>query len=71
MIIEVEHVQNAARSGRPSISPKAIACILKVVLRNLTTRGFSCKTLRKEVKRRGFLVSPRIIWKVLTQAGYK
>jgi hypothetical protein len=54
MIIKVEHMQNAARSGRPSISPEAITCVLKVVLRNLITRGFSYKTLGKKVKRRGF-----------------
>jgi hypothetical protein len=47
-------VQNAPWSGWPSISPKAITYVLKVVLRNLTTRGFSCKTIRKEVRRRGF-----------------
>jgi hypothetical protein len=70
MVIEVEHVQNAPRSGRPSISPSAIACVLKVVTRNSTTRGFSCKTIGQEVKRRGFQVTPRTIWKVLTQAGY-
>jgi hypothetical protein len=43
-------VQNVARLGRPSISPKAIICVLKIVLRNLTTCGFSCKTLGKEVE---------------------
>jgi hypothetical protein len=66
MIIEVEHVQNALRSGRPSISSKAIACVLKIVLRNSTTCGFSCKTIGKEVKRRGFKVAPCTIWKGLT-----
>ena len=70
MIIEVEHVQNAPRSGRPSISPEAIACVLKVVLQNSTTHGFSCKTIGKEVARQGFQVAPRMIWKILTQAGY-
>ena len=70
MIIEVEHVQNAPRSGRPSISPEAISCVLKVVLQNSTTRGFSCKTIGKEVARQGFQVAPRMIWKILTQAGY-
>ena len=70
MVIEVEHVQNASRSGRPSISPAAIASVLKVVTRNSTTRGFSYKTIGQEVERRGFQVAPRTIWKVLTQAGY-
>jgi hypothetical protein len=51
MVIKVEHVQNAPRSGRPSISPLAIACVLKVITRNSTTRGFSYKTIRQEVER--------------------
>jgi hypothetical protein len=61
IIVKVKHVQNAARSGRPSISPEAIACVLKVALQNSTTRGFSCKTLGKEVTRRGYQVAPRTI----------
>ena len=46
MVIEVEYVQNAPRSGRPSISLLVIACVLKVIIRNLTTCGFSYKTIR-------------------------
>jgi hypothetical protein len=61
MIIKVDYMQNAPRSSRPSISPKAIIYVLKVVLRNLTTQGFSYKTIRKEVKRQGFQVTPRTI----------
>jgi hypothetical protein len=66
MVIEVEYVQNAPRSGRPSISPSAITCVLKVITRNSTTRGFSCKTIGQEIERRGFQVAPCTIWKVLT-----
>jgi hypothetical protein len=51
----------AQERGRPSISPSAIACVLKVITRNSTTHGFSCKTIRQEVKRRGFQVAPHII----------
>jgi hypothetical protein len=61
MVIKVEHVQNAPRSGRPSISLLVIACVLKVVIWNLTTCGFSYKTIRQEVKRQGFQVAPYII----------
>ena len=32
MPLEVSHVLNAPRSGRPGISAKAIKCVLKVVL---------------------------------------
>ena len=51
MVIKVEHMQNAPRSGQPSISPSAIAYVLKVIIQNSTTRGFSYKTIRQEVKR--------------------
>jgi transposase len=70
MPLEVAHVLNQPRSGRPAVSPDAIKCVLKVVLQNSTTRGFSCGTLAKEVKKRGHEVAPRTIWKILTQAGY-
>ena len=61
MVIEVEYVQNAPRSGRPSISLLAIAYVLKIIIRNSTTRGFSYKTIRQEVERRGFQVAPYTI----------
>jgi hypothetical protein len=70
MPLEVHHVLNQPRSGRPAISPDAIKCVLKVVLQNSTTRGFSCAAIAKEVKKRGHEVAPRTIWKVLTAAGY-
>jgi hypothetical protein len=70
MPLEVSHVLNAPRSGRPAISSEAIKCILTVILQNATTRGFSCATITKEVKKRGHEVAPRTMWKVLTHAGY-
>jgi len=70
MPLEVFHVLNAPRSGRPAISPDAIKCVLRVVLQNATTRGFSCAAIAKEVKKRGHEVAPRTVWKVLTHAGY-
>ena len=70
MPLEVYHVLNAPRSGRPAISPDAIKCVLKVVLQNSTTRGFSCTTIAKEVRKQGHEVASRTVWKVLKQAGY-
>jgi hypothetical protein len=70
MPLEISHVLNAPRSGRPEISSEAIKCVLKVVLQNSTTRGFSCTAIAKEVKKRGHEIVPRTIWKVLTYAGY-
>ena len=61
MILEPHHVANAPRSGRPSISPEAKACVLQVVLKNSTTRGLSCARISVEVKKRNYHVAPRTI----------
>jgi hypothetical protein len=61
MPLEVSHVLNAPRSGRPIISAEVIKCVLKVVLQNSTTRGFSCTVITKEVKKRGHEVAPRTV----------
>jgi hypothetical protein len=66
MPLEVLHVLNQPCSGRPAVSPNVIKYVLKVVLQNSTTCGFSCRTLAKEVKKRGYKVVPRIVWKILT-----
>jgi hypothetical protein len=61
MPLEVSYILNTPRSGRPGISAKAIKCVLKVVLQNSTTRGFSYTIITKEVKKRGYEVVPRTI----------
>jgi hypothetical protein len=61
MPLEVFHILNQPRSGRPTISPDVIRCVLKVVLQNSTTRGFSYRTLAKEVRKRGHEIAPRTI----------
>jgi hypothetical protein len=61
MPLEVSHILNIPRSGRPVISSEAIKCVLKVVLQNSTTRGFSCIIITKEVRKRGYEIIPRII----------
>jgi hypothetical protein len=61
MPLEVHHVANAPRSGRPAITVEAISCVLKVVLQNSTTRGFSCGTIAKKVRKRGHKVAPRTV----------
>jgi hypothetical protein len=70
MPLEVSYILNIPRSGRPAISSEAIKCVLIVVLQNATIRGFSCTTIAKEVKKRGYKVAPRTVWKVLTYTGY-
>jgi Fe2+ or Zn2+ uptake regulation protein len=63
-------VLNALRSGRPAISSEVIKTVLKVVLQNLTTQGFSYATIAKEVRKRGHKIALRTVWKVLTAVGY-
>jgi nucleoside-triphosphatase THEP1 len=70
MPLEVSYMLNIPRSGRPVISSEAIKYVLKVVLQNATIGGFSCAIIAKEVKKRGYKVTPRTIWKVLTYTGY-
>jgi hypothetical protein len=65
MPLEVAHVLNQPRSGRLAVSPDIIKCVLKVVLQNSITRGFSCGTLAKEVKKREHEVVSRTVWKIL------
>jgi hypothetical protein len=61
MIIEVKHVLNAPRTGRPHITVQAIQCVLKIMLQNSTTRGFSCATIAKEARKRGHEIAPRTV----------
>ena len=68
--LEVSYILNTLRSSRPGISPEAIKCVLKVILQNSTTRGFSYTIIIKEVKKRGHEVTPRTVQKVLTYIGY-
>ena len=48
-IIETWHVDDAPRSGRPQISEKVKRRIIEVVLKNSTTRGWSCARIAQEV----------------------
>jgi hypothetical protein len=61
MPLKVSHVLNTLRSGRPTIFSKAIKCVLKIVLQNFTTRGFSYAAIAKKVKKRGHKIVPRTV----------
>jgi hypothetical protein len=61
MPLETKHVLNAPRFGRPLILIDTIKCVLKVVLQNSTTKGFSCATIAKEVRKRGHEIAPRTV----------
>jgi len=48
-IVEVYHVEDVPRSGRPKISIEIVDLILKTVTQNSTTRGWSCNRIAHEV----------------------
>jgi repressor of nif and glnA expression len=70
MPLETSYILNQPRSGRPVILPAVIKYVLQVVLQNSTTCSFSCTVIAKEVRKRGYEIAPRTVWKVLTAAGY-
>jgi hypothetical protein len=56
-IVEVHHIEDAPRSGRPNTSPEIVDLILKTVTQNSTTRGWSCTRIAHEVSTKSTLVS--------------
>jgi hypothetical protein len=61
MPLETSHVLNTPQSERPPISINTIKCVLKVMLQNLTTRGFSCATITKKARKRGHEIAPKTV----------
>jgi hypothetical protein len=61
MPLEVSHVLNTLRSGWLIIFSETIKCVLKVVLQNSITRGFSCAAITKEVKKKGHEIALKTI----------
>jgi hypothetical protein len=49
--VEVNYVANAKCTSKPPISIKAAKCIVQVVAKNFTTRGYSCAKIAQEVKK--------------------
>jgi len=49
MIVQVDHVSNAPRSGRPGISQEIVDLIIKIVTKNSTIRGWSYARIAQEV----------------------
>jgi hypothetical protein len=70
MPLETKHVLNTPRFGRPPISINTIKCVLKVMLQNSTTKGFSYVIIAKEVRKHRHEIAPRTVWKVLKQVSY-
>jgi hypothetical protein len=71
--VELKHVDDLLRSGRPRVSTYITAAILTVLTRNSTTRGYSCLRIAYEVS--SYLpgkqfVSVSTVWRTLTAEGY-
>lgn len=71
-IVEVEHVDDAPRSGRPKTSTATALFIVETMTKNFTTRGWSCARIAAEVT--GTLgrqaISASTVYRVLTENGY-
>ena len=70
MVVEPYHVDDTLRSSRPKIPKAIVKLILKTMLRNSTTRGWSCNRIASEVSEAGQLVSASTIYRVLKEHGY-
>ena len=66
-VVEVSHVEDAPRTGRPKTSQAVIDLILKTVTQNSTTRGWSCAKIASTVSTSIVTVSARTVWRVLRQ----
>lgn len=71
-LIEVEHVEDAPRTGRPKASSALVEHILETVTRNSTTRQWSCARIAAEVTATpGWeSTSASTVYRVLTDNGY-
>lgn len=45
----MDHVADSPRSGRLSIPQLMVDLIIKIVTKNLTTRGWSCQRITQEI----------------------
>jgi len=72
-VVKPHHVDDAPRSGRPRTSTATAEFILKTMLRNSTTRSWSCNRIAAEVSGTpGWQpVSPSTIYQVLKEHGYR
>ena len=70
-VIEPYHVDDTLRSGRPKTSNAIIELILKTMLQNSTTRGWSCNRIASEVSETlGQPVSVSTVYRALKEHGY-
>jgi hypothetical protein len=71
-VVEPHHVDDAPRLGRPKTSTATVEFILKTMLKNSTTRGWSCNRIASEVSGTpGWQpVSPSTVYRVLKEHSY-
>jgi hypothetical protein len=71
-IVEVHHVEDAPRSRRPKIPQSVIDLILKTVIKNSTTRTWSCNRIAWEVSSIPSTpsVSGMTVWRTLKENSY-
>jgi transposase len=72
-VVEPHHVDDTPRSGRPRTSTTTAEFILKTMLKNSTTRGWSCNRIASEVSGTpGWQpVSPSTVYRVLKEHSYR
>ncbi len=71
-VVEVHHVEDGSRSGRPKTSQDVVDLVLKTVTQNSTTRGWSCNRIAYEVSQVPGIsqVSGPTVWRVLREHRY-
>ena len=69
---ETWHVEDAPRSGRPSIKAETVELIIQTVTKNSTTRQWSCARIAAEVSKTegAETVSPSTVYRTLRSEGY-
>ena len=72
-VVEPHHVDDALLPGRPRTSTATAEFILKTMLKNSTTRSWSCNRIASEVSGTpGWQpVSPSTVYRVLKEHDYK
>jgi transposase len=72
-VVEPHYVDNTPRSGRLRTSTATAEFILKTMLKNSTTQGWSCNRIALEVSGTPSWqpVSPSTVYRVLKKHGYR
>jgi hypothetical protein len=70
--LETWHVDDEVRSGRPLIDDEVVQLIVDTVIKNSTTRGWSCARIAQEVNEVSGkqAVSPSTVYRTLKKQGY-